>query len=329
MRLPAAAKPRPSRLRAVDREMFTKDASVIPASRSTPAPAPAIELPATSPPALRMAGVALAIDGIAVLHDVSLTLHAGEIYGLLGPNGAGKSTVIAAAMGALPHQAGTIELLGLDPGQHRHEAAARVGLLPQRLDLDDRMTARDYLHAFARGRRHETTDAAIACRLAAIGLDPGSARPIGTYSQGMRQKLGIARALVTEPKLVILDEPFAGLDPEARQQIHDLLIRLAVRHRTAVLLCTQFLDHAEALCARIGVMVAGRTLAQETVAELLHDRSAPAPHAAADWPDMPPAGGDHRLLAAGWPSMDVCARPRDLADLYFALTRKGVASHLA
>ena len=109
----------------------------------------------------------------------------------------------------------------------------------------------------------------VRARLAAVGLEPDSRSTIGAYSHGMRQRLGLARALVADPELLILDEPTSGLDPRGRREIHDILWQLSHERGVAVLLCTHLLDDVERLCARIGIVSAGRTVAEGRLPDLL------------------------------------------------------------
>jgi ABC-2 type transport system ATP-binding protein len=205
-----------------------------------------------------------------VLHDVSLSVAAGEICGLLGPNGAGKSTTIAVIAGLLPATGGVVSLFGsLPPGE---ALVPHYGVLPEQNGCYDWMTAFDYLDFFLRlhGRRLVPTD--IAARLRQVGLEAAAHRqPIRSFSQGMRQRLGLARALVNDPALLILDEPTAGLDPRGRRDVHDLLIGLSRSRGVGVLLCTHLLDDVDRLCQRVAIIGEGRTLCEARVEEIRAD----------------------------------------------------------
>lgn len=215
--------------------------------------------------------VKVAIGATPILKGVSLNLHAGEIYGLLGPNGAGKSTTISTALGLLKPQAGTVRLFGQDPANGGERLRSRVGVLPEHNGFYDWMSATRYLAFYAQlyGRRSGPIE--IERRLELVGLLPHATQPIGTYSRGMRQRLGLARALLSDPQLLVLDEPTNGLDPRGRREVHDVLIALAA-DGAAILLCTHLLDDVERLCTRIGFIVEGRTVAEGRIAELLADR---------------------------------------------------------
>ena len=220
---------------------------------------------------LELRRVKLSIGAAPILHDVSLRLDAGGIYGLLGPNGAGKSTTIAVALGLLRPQAGTVRLFDRDPAEAGEVLRAQVGVLPERNGFYDWMTADAYLVFFGALYGRHLSPAETASRLEAVGLTPRAGQPIGTFSHGMRQRLGLARALIADPRLLVLDEPTNGLDPRGRRDLHDLLLALA-GNGTAILLCTHLLDDVERLCSRVGFIVGGRTVAEGRLDELLRER---------------------------------------------------------
>jgi len=212
--------------------------------------------------------LALRIGDTPILHDVHLHLEPGQIYGLLGPNGAGKSTTIAAMVGLLPRQGGTVRVLGHDPGREADAVRARTGVLPEQGGFYDWMTAERYLAFFAGLHGGSLSAAEASDRLGVVGLSPRPHQLIGTYSRGMRQRLGLARALIGRPSLLVLDEPTNGLDPRGRRDIHDLLLWLSAERGVGILICTHLLDDVERLCDRVGVLVDGRTVAEGAIAEL-------------------------------------------------------------
>ena len=218
-----------------------------------------------------VAKLRLSIGGQPILHHVELHMERGEIYGLLGPNGAGKSTTLSVLTGLRPRTGGTVCVAGHDPWVERKQAHRKLGVLPEQMGLYDWMSAPQYLSWFAElfGRRLEAT--AIAQRLVQVGLDDADRRPVGTYSRGMKQRLGLARALVNDPQLLILDEPTNGLDPRGRREIHDVLVALSRERGVGILLSTHLLDDVERLCSRIGIIHRGRTVLETRLSEL--DRS--------------------------------------------------------
>jgi ABC-2 type transport system ATP-binding protein len=298
---------------------------------------------------LELNRVKLSIGAAPILHDVSLRLDAGAIYGLLGPNGAGKSTTLAAALGLLKPSAGTVRLFGQDPAERGETLRARVGVLPERNGFYDWMRADDYLAFYAALYGRTFTVKEAAARLESVGLTPRAGQPIGTFSHGMRQRLGLARALIASPRLVVLDEPTTGLDPRGRRDIHDILLALA-SCGTAVLLCTHLLDDVERLCSRVGFIVEGRTVAEGGLTELLRERTkggqfrlrlaGPIPDEDqscrpvrviehdGEWalvdldPSHQPQDVWRELMFRGWPILEIQRAGGGLEDLYLDLTQE-------
>lgn len=205
----------------------------------------------------------------AVLRDVNLTLQKGQIYGLLGPNGAGKSTTISVVTGLRPPTSGSVRVLGLDPAADTLQLHRRIGVLAEQAGFYDWMSAGDYLRWVAGLYQITLAPDEIARQLERVGLEGRSPALIGTYSRGMRQRLGLARALINQPELLILDEPTNGLDPRGRREIHDVLLDLSANHGVGILLCTHLLDDVDRLCTRIGIIAQGQTILEGTIADLL------------------------------------------------------------
>jgi len=206
--------------------------------------------------------------GATILRDVSLTVRAGEIYGLIGPNGAGKTTTLAVVVGLLAPTAGGARTLGLDPLGQAEAVRARTGVMPERGGFYDWMSAFQYLAFFARLYGFDPPLVEIGERLAHVGLSAPPDQPIGTLSHGMRQRLGLARALINDPSLLVLDEPTGGLDPRGRREVHELLPTLSHKCGIGILMSTHILDDAERLCDRIGIIAGGVTVAEGAVPEL-------------------------------------------------------------
>jgi ABC-2 type transport system ATP-binding protein len=292
-------------------------------------------------------GLKLSLRGVEVLHDVNLSLDKGEIYGLLGPNGAGKSTTIAATLGLVVADAGHMRVLGKDPRTEAHAGYARIGVLPEQHGFYDWMTAAEYLAFFAALYKRHPSRAELGERLARVGLDPRPGQHIGTFSRGMRQRLGLARALVAEPEFLILDEPTNGLDPRGRREIHDILLDLSTNHGVGVLLCTHLLDDVDRLCTRIGVIVEGRSVAEGVIADLVRTHGqltrfrlrldGPVPQLdipagvtviarEGEWcivnlaPEIDPTTAWRELLFMGWPIIEVQREGGGIEDLYLRLT---------
>jgi ABC-2 type transport system ATP-binding protein len=215
----------------------------------------------------------LAIKGKEVLKGIDLHLRPGDTYGLLGPNGAGKSTTIFALLGLRSYDSGCVNVLGDNPAHDAVGIRRSVGVMPEKAGFYDWMTAPDYLRWYRKLYLDSTrNDREVAGRLEKVGLGSEMHRPIGAYSRGMKQRLAVARALLAHPKLLILDEPTNGLDPEGRCEIHDVLMEFSADGKAVVLLCTHLLDDVDRLCNRIGIIDQGRTQLEGAIAELLAEQ---------------------------------------------------------
>jgi ABC-2 type transport system ATP-binding protein len=187
---------------------------------------------------------------------------------LIGPNGAGKSTTLAVVVGLVAPTAGGARTLGLDPVGRAEAVRARTGVMPERGGFYDWMSASQYLAFFARLYGLELPSVEIGERLANVGLSAAPDQPIETFSHGMRQRLGLARALINDPNLLVLDEPTSGLDPRGRREVHGLLLTLSHKCGIGILMSTHILDDAERLCDRIGIIAGGVVVAEGAVPEL-------------------------------------------------------------
>jgi ABC-2 type transport system ATP-binding protein len=212
-----------------------------------------------------------AVDG------VSLEVAAGEIYGLVGPDGAGKTTSMRLLCGALqasPADNTVIRIAGHEVPQQIEAARAQIGYLPQRFSLYEELTVLENIRFFAEVRGMSAAEWRPRCMeiLRFVGLDPFVNRRAGQLSGGMKQKLGLAVALVHQPRVLLLDEPTTGVDPVTRQDFWQLLIRLVNQANNdhgevSVLVSTPYMDEA-ARCKRVGFMRNGRKLVEGTPAEL-------------------------------------------------------------
>ncbi len=208
-------------------------------------------------------GDLVAVDG------VTFHAHSGEIFGLLGPNGAGKTSVIRGLTTIVPVAGGTAEIAGhglTDPIALR----SGIGVLPESNGYPGAQTGRSYLRFFGQlyGLAATEADARAGRLLELLGL-ADNRRRIATFSRGMRQRLGLCRALVNEPAVLFLDEPTLGLDPAGKEDIMSHLARLATESRTCVVLCTHLLDEVERVCDRVAIMHHGRIVADGTVDEVV------------------------------------------------------------
>ena len=209
-------------------------------------------------------GQVTAVDGL------DLEVRFGEVFGLLGPNGAGKTTTILMLLGLTERDEGTAEVLGLDPARHPLEVKRRVGYLPDDVGFYSGMTGRENLRYTARLNRlsSASTEQRIDALLERVGLVDAADRTVETYSRGMRQRLGLADVLLPEPRVAILDEPTAAIDPVGANELLGLIRNLADAEGVAVLLSSHLLLQVERVCSRVGIFVRGRMVEQGTVAEL-------------------------------------------------------------
>ena len=204
----------------------------------------------------------VAVDGL------SLEVARGEVFGLLGPNGAGKSTTIGMAVGLITPDEGSVEIEGAGAPTL---AAARMhrGVAPQDLALYDELTGEENLRFF--GKLYELTGTRLRERVDAVlelvGLSPRRGDRVKAYSGGMKRRLNLAAALLHDPPLLLLDEPTAGVDPQSRNNLLEVVRELARRGRT-IIYTTHYMEEASKLCDRVGIIDRGRLLALGTVAEL-------------------------------------------------------------
>ncbi len=206
---------------------------------------------------------------IAAVDGVSLTVEPGEAYALVGPDGAGKTTAIRLMVGALGLETGKVTILGHDLARQAEQARAAIGYLPQRFSLYHDLTVYENLAFFGsvRGLAARNLPGRVAELLGFVGLAGFRDRMAGELSGGMKQKLGLACALIHRPPLLLLDEPTGGVDPITRQDFWQLIIRL-LADGAGVVVSTPYMDEA-VRCSRLGFMVAGRLLATGAPRELL------------------------------------------------------------
>ncbi|MFH1091122.1 MAG: ABC transporter ATP-binding protein [Pseudomonadota bacterium] len=202
--------------------------------------------------------------------SLNIEVNEGEIFGFLGPNGAGKTTTLLMLLGLTEPSGGQARVLGFNPVREPLKIKRQVGYLPENVGFYDELTARDNLTYVARLNR--LSESAIKDRigqaLETVGLAEDSDRPVGTFSRGMRQRLGISELLVKEPKLVFLDEPTIGLDPDGINKMLDLIVSLSRRQGITVLLCSHQLNQVQRICSRVGIMIKGDLVAKGTIDEL-------------------------------------------------------------
>ena len=202
---------------------------------------------------------------VVAVNDVTMQIGPG-ITGLLGPNGAGKSTLINMMSGFLPPSSGTVTLDG-EPTWHNEQIYRRIGLVPEREGVYDSVTGWQFVLSNAKLHRLADPQSAARRAIETVDLTPVADREVGTYSKGMKQRIKMATALVHDPAVLLLDEPFNGMDPRQRMHLMDLLRRLAAEGRT-VLFSSHILEEVEQIAAGIQVMVAGRHAASGDFREI-------------------------------------------------------------
>ena len=209
-----------------------------------------------------------------VVSGLDLDVRAGECFGLLGPNGAGKTTTLRLCLGLTHPDGGDIELLGEPVPARAREARARVGVVPQFDNLDPDFTVAENLQVFARYFSIDSVDAKLPQLLDFAGLAGRGDARITALSGGMKRRLTLARALINDPQLLVLDEPTTGLDPQARHLIWERLRRLTQEGKT-LLLTTHFMEEAERLCHRLAIIDHGRLIAIGSPRELIAEHIEP------------------------------------------------------
>ena len=226
--------------------------------------------PAIVDPVLRVEGLRKRYGTQEVVRGLSFEIRRGECFGLLGPNGAGKTTTLRCCLGLIEPNAGTIELVGEPVPKAAREARIRVGVVPQMDNLDPDFTVVENLNVY--GRYFAIPDVVLRKRIPRLlefaGLAAKGKQNLRSLSGGMKRRLTLARALVNDPDLLILDEPTTGLDPQARHLIWDGLRSLLSQGKT-ILLTTHFMDEAERLATRLGVLDHGKLIASDTPRALI------------------------------------------------------------
>ena len=206
---------------------------------------------------------------LVAVQDLNLRLQAGEVFGMLGPNGSGKTTTILMLLGLTEPTAGSARVLGWDPTRQPLQVKRRVGYLPDSVGFYDELTAWENLRytAALNGLSSAEANRRIAEVLERMGLQDVAHRKVGTFSRGMKQRLGLADVLLKRPQVAILDEPTLGLDPEAALEFLEL-IRTLKRDGLTVLLASHLLHQVQSVCDRVGLFHRGRMVLEGTVDEL-------------------------------------------------------------
>ncbi len=223
-----------------------------------------------SVPLLEVSHLRKSFGNTVAVSDLSFHVDAGEIFGLVGPNGAGKSTTMMILAGVRRADAGTVTIAGHAAGQGKPAVQRMLGVVPQDLAIYADLTARENLEFF--GEMYDVPRAELERRiervLGQVGLEPHADQYVRTFSGGMKRRLNFGMALIHQPRLVILDEPTVGVDPQSRSHILDCVRQLAAEG-VAVIYASHYMEEVEALCQRVAVIDHGKLLAVGTLEELL------------------------------------------------------------
>jgi Cu-processing system ATP-binding protein len=265
---------------------------------------------------LTISGLTKQFAGVTALSDVTLSVAPGERVALLGHNGAGKSTMMKIILGLIPQTAGQVTVCGAAPGSAA--ARAQVAYLPENAAFHPALTGLEQMRHYL-ALRGEPATAALPL-LEQVGLGAAARRRIGTYSKGMRQRVGLAQALIGSPRLLVLDEPTSGLDPVSRRDFYALLDGLAARG-ASILLSSHALTEVEARTDRILILSKGRLVAEGPLADLRRQAALPValhvtPRAGAelDLPGAVAVGGALHLTCAQDEKLALLARITAMGD---------------
>jgi ABC-2 type transport system ATP-binding protein len=219
----------------------------------------------TTPPAVELRGVSHSYDTELVLRDIDLSIEPGEIFGFLGHNGAGKTTTIHILTTLIEPSAGTARVCGHDVVHDRLEVAKRIGYLPDNVRLYGHLTAAENLEFFAKLSGVDEPRAAVAETLAFLDCTDLADRRVGTFSTGMRQRIGIAQAILHRPQVLFLDEPTSGLDPSGVRQLRETVLRLNGELGMTIFMNTHLLSEVARLCTTIGVLNHGELIYKDSI----------------------------------------------------------------
>jgi ABC-2 type transport system ATP-binding protein len=204
------------------------------------------------------------------VNTLTLQIREGEVFGFLGPNGAGKTTTLLMFLGLTEPTSGKVRVVGFDPAREPLRVKEKVGYLPENVGFYDDMDARQNLRFIA--HLNHIPDKVSAKKtdelLQMVGLFEEAKKKVGTYSKGMRQRLGIAEVLIKEPRLIFLDEPTIGLDPDGTNRMLDLIHSLSREKNITIFLSSHLLDQVQRICDRVGIMIKGDLVAIGPIEEL-------------------------------------------------------------
>ncbi len=219
---------------------------------------------------LRVSNLTKHFREVKAVDDLSFTVESGEVYGFLGQNGAGKSTTIRMLLTLIMPDSGSIELFGMDLRHHRKEILSRIGAIIEKPDLYKYLTALENLRLFAAMSNVKLSDKQLMQQLSRVGLGDRANSKVKTYSQGMKQRLGIATALVHDPQLIILDEPANGLDPQGIADMRELILHLSNEQGKTLVVSSHLLTEMELIADSMLIIDKGRKVVEGKAADLLN-----------------------------------------------------------
>ncbi len=220
--------------------------------------------------AIRVEGLTKRFGSFTAVDHVSFKVPRGEVFGLLGPNGAGKTTVVRMLTTLLTPSDGKAYVAGHDITRHPRQVRESIGVIPQAMTSDLDLTGWENIDIYGEfyGVPRRERHARAQRLLKLVGLTERQNDLVASYSGGMRRRLEIARGLIHSPKVLFLDEPTIGLDPQSRRAVHDLLVQLRTESELTISLTTHYMDEAESLCDRIAIVNSGKIIALDTPAGL-------------------------------------------------------------
>jgi ABC-2 type transport system ATP-binding protein len=217
-------------------------------------------------PAIDVAHLTKRYDDLLAVDDISFTVRTGELFAFVGPNGAGKTTTVEIIDTIRTPTSGTVRLLGMDVTKKKRDILPRIGVLPQGFTSFDRITVAETIQYYSRLFSRRDTD--VEGLIALVNLDDKSKEQFQNLSGGLKQRLGIAVALVNDPEVVFLDEPTTGLDPRARREVWDVLVGLKKKGKT-VFLTTHYMEEAELLADTVAIISRGQIVAMGSPEEII------------------------------------------------------------
>jgi ABC-type multidrug transport system ATPase subunit len=220
-------------------------------------------------PAIQVQNISKQFGSHTAVNNLSLEVQAGEIYGFLGPNGSGKSTTLRMILSLLKHDGGSIAINGFDIDKNRQHALQHIGCIIEKPDFYSYLSAVDNLKIFARMHGVDSSTKSCNALLQQVGLAGREADKVKTYSHGMKQRLGLAQALLHNPSIIVLDEPNTGLDPNGIIELRETIINLNVQQGKTILISSHILSEVEDIAHSMILINKGKTIAQGNVSDLL------------------------------------------------------------